>query len=222
MSRWRNCPCPAAPRYSPSSITTRPRESTVSTWPVISLALVAGVVDVHVVRRRREDLLGVRVVDDDVGVGARARSCPCAGRGRTSGPGWRRRSRSSGGGRCARRRRPGAAGPSGSRRPAARSGSWRSRRGPSPSGRLEAERAVVGGDHLEVVRAQPPPQRRLVLAGPQRRGADVLGALEVRLGEVVGGQEQVLRAGLAEDVVGPRRAPARPRRAASSAETCTT
>jgi hypothetical protein len=38
-----------------------------------------------------------------------------------------------------------------------------------------------------------------VLAGAQRRAAHVLGALEVQLGEVVGGEEEVLRAGLAED-----------------------
>ncbi len=36
VSRFRNRPCPAAPRYSPSSTTTRPRDSTVRTRPVIS------------------------------------------------------------------------------------------------------------------------------------------------------------------------------------------
>ena len=66
---------------------------------------------------------------------------------------------------------------------------------------LEAERAVVGGHHREVVGAQPPPQRGLVLLGAQRRRADVLGALEVRPREVVGGQEEVLRARLGERVV---------------------
>ena len=66
---------------------------------------------------------------------------------------------------------------------------------------LEAERAVVGGDHREVVGAQPPPQRGLVLLGAQRRRADVLGALEARPREVVGGQEEVLRARLGERVV---------------------
>lgn len=59
---------------------------------------------------------------------------------------------------------------------------------------------MVGGDHLEVVGAQAPPQPGLVLPGAKGRGAHVLGALEVRFGEVVGRQEQVLRAGLAEDV----------------------
>ncbi|CAM5565860.1 hypothetical protein SFUMM280S_00127 [Streptomyces fumanus] len=57
---------------------------------------------------------------------------------------------------------------------------------------------MVGGDHLEVVAAQAPPERRLVIARPQQRAAHVLGDLEARFGEVVGGQEQVLRAGLAE------------------------
>ncbi len=37
VSRFRNRPCPAAPRYSPSSTTTRPRDSTVRTCPVIPL-----------------------------------------------------------------------------------------------------------------------------------------------------------------------------------------
>ena len=36
VSRCRNRPWPAAPRYSPSSTTTRPRDSTVRTRPVIS------------------------------------------------------------------------------------------------------------------------------------------------------------------------------------------
>src|ERR1700733_12219053 len=47
---------------------------------------------------------------------------------------------------------------------------------------LEAERAVVGGHHGQVVGAQPAPQRPLVLAGPQRRRRHVLGPLEVRPG----------------------------------------
>lgn len=63
----------------------------------------------------------------------------------------------------------------------------------------ETERAVVGGDDLELVVPQAPPERLLVFLGPQRGGADVLGALEVRLGEVVGGEEEVLRARLTED-----------------------
>ncbi len=65
----------------------------------------------------------------------------------------------------------------------------------------EVERTVVGGDDLEVVGAQRPPQGLLVPfpAGPQRGGADVLGALEAGAGEVVGGEEEVLGAGLAVD-----------------------
>ena len=35
--RARKLPCPALPRYWPSSITTRPRDSVVTTWPVISI-----------------------------------------------------------------------------------------------------------------------------------------------------------------------------------------
>src|SRR6266540_3874889 len=59
---------------------------------------------------------------------------------------------------------------------------------------LEMEGAVVGGDELEVVGAQAVPELRLVRLGAQRRRADVFGALEARPGEVVHGQEQVLRA----------------------------
>lgn len=64
----------------------------------------------------------------------------------------------------------------------------------------EAEGAVVRRHDLEVVGAQAAPQGGLVLLGPKGRTAYVLRALEVRFREVVGRQEQVLRAGLAEDV----------------------
>ncbi|GFJ84542.1 hypothetical protein Phou_087220 [Phytohabitans houttuyneae] len=68
---------------------------------------------------------------------------------------------------------------------------------------LEAERAVVGGDHGEVVGAQPLPQVllvRLVLAA-QRGRADPLGAFEAGRAELVLQREvQVLRAGLGEHV----------------------
>jgi hypothetical protein len=54
---------------------------------------------------------------------------------------------------------------------------------------LEAERAVVGRDHAEVVGAQPAPELGLVLAGPQRRRAHVLGALKVLAREVLLAEE---------------------------------
>ena len=66
---------------------------------------------------------------------------------------------------------------------------------------LEAERAVVGRHDRQVVGAQPAPQGGGVVRGPQRRRADELGALEVRPGQVVERQVEVLRAGLGEDVL---------------------
>lgn len=169
-------------------------------------ALVRRVVDVHVVGLGGDDLLGVRVVDDDVGV--RAGRDGALLRVQAEHPGR---------------------GGAGDLDPAAAADvpvddglveqvhAVLDARHPvgdpgevAPAQLLlaaEAEGAVVGGDHLEVVGAQAPPQRRLVLLGPERGAAHVLGALEVRLGEVVGGQEQVLRAGLPEDgqalVAGP-------------------
>jgi hypothetical protein len=62
---------------------------------------------------------------------------------------------------------------------------------------VEVERAVVGGDELEVVRAEPAPEVRLVVLRAQRRAAYVLGALEP-VPHVVERQEEVLRAGLGE------------------------
>ncbi len=163
-------------------------------------ALVAGVVDVHVVRRRRQHLRRGRVVDDDVRV--RARGDRALARVEPEHPG---------------RGRAGQLDPAAprdvpvdhalvqqvhpvldARQPVRDLGEVAE---PHLLLRLEAERAVVGRDHRQVVRAQPAPQRRLVLAGPQRGGADVLGALEPGPGEVVVGQEQVLRAGLGEGVV---------------------
>ena len=47
---------------------------------------------------------------------------------------------------------------------------------------LEAERAVVGRDHREVVGAQPPPQVGLVLPGAQRRRAHELRPFEALAG----------------------------------------
>ena len=163
-------------------MTTRPRDSTVSTCPVISLALVAGVVDVHVVRRRREHLRRVRVVDRRCRRRSPARSCPCAGRGRTSGPGSRRRSRSSAAGRCARRPRPGAAGPSGVSTPGSPLGIFE--KSPRPSSfcplKQNGQWSVETTDRSSV--RSPRHSAAWCSRGPQRRGADVLGALEVRAG----------------------------------------
>src|SRR6266513_4558020 len=51
---------------------------------------------------------------------------------------------------------------------------------------VEAERAVVGRDHLEVVGLEAAPQRLLVGGGPERRRHDVLGPVEARA-LVIGG-----------------------------------
>ena len=69
---------------------------------------------------------------------------------------------------------------------------------------LHAERAVVGGDHLQVVGAQRLPHVLLVPLGPraQRRRAHPLGALEARRAQLLLEAEvQVLRARLAEHVL---------------------
>ena len=89
---------------------------------------------------------------------------------------------------------------------------------------LHAERAVVGRDDLRLVGPQRPPQLVLVplLAGPQRRRAHPLGALEPRCAELFLEREvQVLRAGLPEDVEAAERAAAICAMACF-AETCTT
>ena len=63
---------------------------------------------------------------------------------------------------------------------------------------LEAERAVIGGDHLQVVVPKPVPQLGLMLLGSKGRREHVLGALEVRPGQLVLGEKEVLRAGFGE------------------------
>lgn len=162
------------------------------------LALVRRVVHVHVVGLGGDDLLGVRIVEDDVGVGARRDGALLGVEAEHPG-----------------RARAGDLDPAAAAdvpvqdglveevhpvlHPGQAVGDLREVAAAELLLAAEAERAVVGGDHLEVVGPQAPPQGRLVLARAQRGGADVLGALEVGLGEVVGGQEQVLRTGLAED-----------------------
>ena len=64
---------------------------------------------------------------------------------------------------------------------------------------VEVERAVVGRDELEVVLDEAGPQVVPVVLGPQGRGAHELGALEP-VAQVVERQEEVLRAGLGEDL----------------------
>src|SRR5262249_30926152 len=65
---------------------------------------------------------------------------------------------------------------------------------------VPGERAVVGRDDRERVRAQRMPEELLVLLGARRRRVDVLGALEVGPLEERVVNEEVLRAGLAPDV----------------------
>ena len=75
---------------------------------------------------------------------------------------------------------------------------------------LVVERAVVGGQHLQVVLRDGVPQERLVDRVAQRRRADVAGALEtVQPGprQVADVERQVLDAGLAHRVT-PRARPA--------------
>jgi len=69
---------------------------------------------------------------------------------------------------------------------------------------LHAERAVVGGDHRQLVHSQSLPEVAMVMLvlRSQRRGAHPLRALEPRLGEMVlDRQVQVLRACLGEYVL---------------------
>lgn len=163
-----------------------------------AFALVRRVVDVHVVGLGGEGLLGGRVVDDDVGVGARSDGALLRVEAEHPGRGG------------AGDLDPAAAGdvPVHDGLVQQVHAVLDARHAVGDLGEVaaahllltrEAEGAVVGGDDLQFVVPQSPPQGFLVLLGAQRGGTDVLGALEVGLGEVVGGQEQVLRAGLAED-----------------------
>src|SRR6266699_1531258 len=162
-------------------------------------ALVAAVVDVHVVGRRGQRPARCRVEDDDVGVsagreGALARVQP-------EHPGRRR------GGQLDEPHRAD---------PAAFDAAVPEQRVPVFDGGqpvrdggevvlaedllvLVVERAVVGGDQLEIIGDQAVPEVGLMVGGPERRRADELGALEARPGQVVERQVQVLRAGLRVD-----------------------
>jgi hypothetical protein len=65
---------------------------------------------------------------------------------------------------------------------------------------VEAVGRVVGGEHLEGAVPEPGPHRLLRGVVARRRAAAEFGALDARLRDVVGGQEQILRAGLAMDL----------------------
>ena len=66
--------------------------------------------------------------------------------------------------------------------------------------RIEAVGRVIGRKHLEGAVAQAGPHRLLRRVVARRRAAAEFGALHSGLGDVVGGQEQVLRAGFAVDL----------------------
>ena len=63
---------------------------------------------------------------------------------------------------------------------------------------FEAERAMVGGDHLQVVVLQTVPQLRQILLLAQRRREDVFRAFEIRALEFFDREQQILRAGFGE------------------------
>ena len=78
---------------------------------------------------------------------------------------------------------------------------------------LEAERAMIGADHGQLVHAQTLPEialmsmthladvMRIIVSRPQRRAADPLGPLEARLTQgLLESQPQILRTGFGEDV----------------------
>ena len=71
---------------------------------------------------------------------------------------------------------------------------------------LHAKRAVVGGDHLQIVIAQGAPQVFLVVGAAQRRGHHVFGDLQAVavVDRVV--KQQVVRAGFSKhrDALGAR------------------
>ena len=154
------------------------------------------VVHVHAMCPRREQTLVRAGRRSRCPRRCQGRSCPCAGRARTSWPEWSTRPPPSARVIPLPPPRPGAAGPHPvlhDRQPIGNLGEI-----PSPELLLlgETERAVVGGHHGQVVGAQAPPQRCLVLLGPQRRRGHVLGALEAGSCQVVKREVQVLRAGL--------------------------
>ena len=63
---------------------------------------------------------------------------------------------------------------------------------------FETERAMVGGDHLQVIVLQAVPEFRLMLLGAQRRREDILGAFEIGPLQLFDGEQQILRAGFGE------------------------
>src|SRR4051812_10966543 len=160
-------------------------------------ALVAGVVDVHVMGGRGDRVSPVRVVDDDVGVGpdrdrALLREHPehLRGRGRDDlDPAFARDAATDDA-------------PVVEKVDAVLDPGQAVRDLPEvvPSELLlpvEVERAVVGRNELEVVLDETRPQVVPGLLCPQGRGADELRALEA-VAHVVEGEEQVLRARLGE------------------------
>src|SRR5437016_7769411 len=60
---------------------------------------------------------------------------------------------------------------------------------------LEAERAVISGDHLKMVLLEAVPELVLVPLLAQRRSEDVLGALEAGFVHVVNGKIKILWTG---------------------------
>ena len=63
----------------------------------------------------------------------------------------------------------------------------------------EAERAVIGGDDLEVVGLEPAPERMLVRRAPERWRHHELRCLEARPVVLLFGEEEIVRAGLGMD-----------------------
>jgi hypothetical protein len=61
---------------------------------------------------------------------------------------------------------------------------------------LEAERAMIGRDHVEGVRTQAAPKLVVIPFFAQRRREDVLGPVEARLVVAIDVEQQVLRTGL--------------------------
>ena len=63
---------------------------------------------------------------------------------------------------------------------------------------LDAERAVIGRNHLQVIALQPVPQLRRMMFLAQRRRENVFGAFEAGPGQLFHREQQILRAGLGE------------------------
>ncbi len=63
---------------------------------------------------------------------------------------------------------------------------------------FETERAVVGGDHLQMIVLQTFPEFRQVLFGAQGRRENIFRAFEIRPLQLFDGEQQILRAGFGE------------------------